>query len=103
MQVGALATLPKDPGSIPQDPCGCLQPSTTPPVLEDLTPTSVGTAHTWWTDIQAGKASIYLKINKIKNKTLNSDSVNWGSLFVPRHTLLLISSKLVLCVLKVVK
>lgn len=60
--VGALATLPEDPGSVPQD----LQPFTTPPVLEDLTPTSVGTAHTWWTDIQAGKASIHLKINKIK-------------------------------------
>lgn len=65
MRVGSLATLPEDLGSVPQDPCGCLQPST-PPVLEDLTSTSVGTTHTWWTDIQAGKASIHLKINKIK-------------------------------------
>lgn len=66
MWVGALPTLPEDPGSVPQDPCGRLQPSATPLVLEDLTPTSVGTAHARWTDIQAGKASIHLKINKIK-------------------------------------
>lgn len=65
-RVGALPTLPEDPGSVPQDPCGRLPPSATPPVLEDLTPTSVGTAHTRCTDIQAGKASMHVKINKFK-------------------------------------
>lgn len=61
--VRALTTLPEDLGSVPQHPCGDSQPSTTQ-ALEDLTPTSVGTAHTWCTDIQAGKTSITQKINK---------------------------------------
>lgn len=65
-RVGVLPTLSEDAGSVPQDPCGRLQSSATPPGLEDLTPTSLGTAHARWADIQAGKASIHVKINKIK-------------------------------------
>lgn len=60
-QAGTLSTLPEDPGSVPQDPCGCLQPSTAL-VLEDLTPTSVGTAH--MVDRHTGRQSIHTLKNK---------------------------------------
>ena len=68
----ALTSLLDDPGFNSQHPNRCSQSSVTL-IPEDQSPllTSMGTVHTWCTDIHASKTLIHTKNNKIKFKDIN--------------------------------